>query len=487
MSQGVIFVIGLIVYVAFMIFIGWITTRGKSDGTDYLDGGRKVAILPLIGTIVATCVGTGSSMGAAGNGYLYGWAGALVGLGNSVGMLCMLWFMRMRKFKFTSMVTEAQFLLGGSKQSKTLLAIAFFLIEIMWTGSHINGGSKYLCYVTGMNDALAKTLITIGFLGYAYFGGYMAVVWTDTVQLGIILFGFITIVIRSLPMAGGFGAIREAYTAAGNAGALGFYGIGSYGIMAALTLIVASFFNVISVPVFHTRLFSAGSDDAAKKSFSSGFVIDLLFSFLPAIIGMCAFTICSGTGSMLDNSDFAFSYMATTALGPIAGLLFLIAGLSATMSSADSDLLSGVTILVADIYPMITHKTVDEKKYKGFSRLCMLIAVAIAYLFALYAKDIIGYITNVAGSMLPGVGVMMILGRFWKRITWQGGLASVVGGILFGICYLVIAPFHAFIAGIFSGPAIPVTILTLILCVVVSLLTPACTLSDEEKLALVNE
>lgn len=38
--------------------------------------------------------------------------------------------------------------------------------------------------------------------------------------------------------------------------------------------------------------------------------------------------------------------MTTQVLGPVVGLLFMICGLSATMSSGDSDAISGVTILL---------------------------------------------------------------------------------------------------------------------------------------------
>ena len=29
------------------------------------------------------------------------------------------------------------------------------------------------------------------------------------------------------------------------------------------------------------------------------------------------------------------------------------------------------------------------------------------------------------GAFLPGVAVAMLLGRFWKRVNWQGGLACI--------------------------------------------------------------
>lgn len=486
MNTTVFFMVGFVTYVVIMVCIGHLTTRGKAEGENFLSGGKSVSLFLMVGTLVATCVGTGSSMGATANGYLHGWAGSLVGLGNGLGMLGMLLFLKMRRYDLLTMSEEAQFYFNGNRTIRRFMSVILFVVEIIWVGSHINGGSKYLCYVTGLNPLIAKTIITVGFVGYAYFGGYLAVVWTDAIQMVIILSGFTLILLKALPAAGGWETIKAAYDAAGNTGVMSFYGIESYGIMPALTLFVASFFNVIAVPSFHTRLFSASSDQVAKKSQLFSVVIVILFSFLPAILGMCAFSIASTSGTVLESADFAFSYLAITVLGPWVGLLFLISGLSATLSSADSDLISGVTILIEDVYPVFSGKRIEEKYYKKISRFGMLFSVVLSYGLALYATDIIGYITNVAGSLLPGIGITMILGRFWKRVTWQGGMAATISGILFGMIYLLVPQFHGFIMGIFAGPAIPVTILSFLVGVIVSLATPASDKTEEELLALIK-
>lgn len=65
-TNPTIFIIGFIVYIAFMIFVGWLSSRGKNEGTDYLTGGRSLNVLLIFGTIGATMIGTGSSMGGYG-------------------------------------------------------------------------------------------------------------------------------------------------------------------------------------------------------------------------------------------------------------------------------------------------------------------------------------------------------------------------------------------------------------------------------------
>ena len=82
-TSPTVFLVAFVVYIAVMIFIGWYSSRGKSEGTDYLTGGRGLNLLMIFGTIGATMIGTGSSMGAISNGFRSGWGGSTYGLGCS--------------------------------------------------------------------------------------------------------------------------------------------------------------------------------------------------------------------------------------------------------------------------------------------------------------------------------------------------------------------------------------------------------------------
>ena len=57
-------------------------------------------------------------------------------------------------------------------------------------------------------------MCVLAFGVYVYVGGYLAVVWTDLIQLGILLVGFCAIIVKAIPAAGGWAAIEAAYTAA---------------------------------------------------------------------------------------------------------------------------------------------------------------------------------------------------------------------------------------------------------------------------------
>lgn len=477
-----IFVGGFLAYICFMIFVGWFSSRGKSDGSNFLTGGANLGFFLIFCTVGATMIGTGSSMGAISNGFNSGWAGAIYGLGASTGILSMLMFVKIRKKNFITMSEEAQYYYGGKKIVRQVMGFMMFVIEIVWLGNHMNGGSKYLAYITGMDDVICKIITVLAFAVYVFIGGYLAVVVTDAVQFCVIVVGFALIAIRAIPAAGGYANIAATFEAAGKPGAMGFYGLAQYGIMPAIALVLSTYMGVIGTPTHRTRIYTSADEGVAKRAFLTSGVMLFFWSFVTAIIGMSAFTIATAQGDTLASSDYAFSYMATNVLGPFMGLMLMIAGLSATMSSGDSDAISGITILLTDVYPSVTGKTIKEEDYPKYSRIALVVTLGVAFLITLLVNNVITYIQSVVGSLLPGVAVCMFMGRLWKRATWQGGLAAIGSGTVFGVCYLLSSGLQQWVGAKLGGAAVPATIISLIFGVAVSLVTPKDTTSEEERL-----
>lgn len=477
-----LFLGGLIAWIAVMIAVGYFTSRGKSNGKDFLTGGGNINFFLTFCTLGATMIGAGSSMGAVSNGFNYGWAGAIYGTGNAIGVLILATFASSKNKGFLTMSEEAQYYYGGKKIIRQVMGFMMFIAEIVWLGNSINGGSKYLEFITGLNGNLCKLITVLGFGVYVFLGGYFAVVTTDAVQFVILITGFVFIALRAFPLAGGYHTVAETFAEAGKGGSMGFYGIASYGLMPALALVVSTLCGVVGSPTCRTRIYTAKSEKTARNALLGQSAFVFFWGFITAIIGMCCFTIMVANGDTLESGDFAFAYMATHVLGPAIGLLFMIAGMSATMSSGDSDAIAGITILLTDVYPSITGKKVKEEKYQQYSRIALVVTLSIAFFITLFAKDIITYISTVIGALLPGMACAMILGKYWKRANWQGGLACIITGTLFGCAVLFIPPFQKVIANTFGGPAIPAFLISLISTVAVSLLTAPDNTSEEECL-----
>ena len=480
-----LFLGGFVLWMAFVICVGFFGSRGKREGEKFLTGGSDMSLFLIFCTLGATIIGTGSSIGAIGDGFNHGWGGAIFGLGSALGLLVLTSFVPIRRKNFITMSEEAQYYYGGDARVRKLMGFMMFVIEIVWIGNHVNGGSKYLSYVLGLDPAWCKLITVCGFGAYVFIGGYVAVVKADVVQFCAIVGGFTFIAVKAIPLAGGYEAIAQTFAEHGKAGAMGFYGLGSYGTMAALALVFSTVMGVVGTPTYRTRIYTSRDEKVARRAFLAQGGMMFLWSFITALIGMSAYAIMVQNGDTLSSPDYAFSYMATHVLGPAVGLMFLVCGMSATMSSGGSDAISGVTILLTDVVPSVTGRKIPQKHYVLASRIALVVALAIAFVITLFVDDVIAYIQKVVGSLLPGVGVTMLLGRFWRRATWQGAYAAILSGTLFGLVVLFVPSFAEWVRLTFGGPAIPATALAAVSGLMASLLSASSAATEDERVAAV--
>lgn len=472
--NNISFLIWFGLYACAMIILGWYVSRHQKNGDDFLLGGRSLPLILTLGSTVGTMVGTGSSVGAVGFGYTNGWAGMLYGLGGAAGILLVAWlFAPVRKMRFMTMSEEISYYTGGSKIIKNIVAILIFIASIGWLGAHILGGGLYLAWASGIDINTAKIIIALAFIVYVGIGGYSAVVWIDTIQSLVLFVGFILMAALAVHHVGGWGYIQQSVDPA----AQSLFAIDKLGILPAFSLAMVIGVGVLATPSYRQRIYSAKSVGTVRKSFTITGLLYLGFSFLPAIIGMAAYTM----NPSLENSGFAFLF-ATQVLPPVLGMAVLIAGMSANMSSGSSDAIAAVSIMLRDLYTLITgHMPAPENAIR-LSRLFLLLVIGLALLFALTSNDIISYITKMISMIMSGLFICSMLGRFWPRFNWQGALASLVGGASTSMIMLASVEWLSF----WGNPCVPSVLASLFCGVVVTLITPAGKMSREEALEMIT-
>lgn len=445
-------------YIVFLIAIGWFVSRRSSGEDDFLLAGRSLPIFLTIGTTVATMVGTGSSMGAVGFGYANGWAGALYGIGGAVGILLLgLLFAPARAQGFATMSEELAFYVGDHPLVKKIVAVLILVACLGWLGAHILGGSLYLAWITGLDLQLAKLLVAVGFGIFVIVGGYHAVVWTDTLQAVVLFVGFLLMAVFAVHTVGGWDVISEARSSQ--------VGAQPMGVLPAISLATVIAVGVLATPSFRQRIYSARSVSSVRKSFYISGGLYLFFSLVPAMIGISAFVL----NPALENRNYAFPYLAIEVLPLGIGVLVLLAGLSATMSSASSDAIAGVSVLVRDL---------RKQKWRGRSgksltqsRIGLLLVIGVALGMAMLSDDLIGYISKMISTVMAGLFACGLLGRFWRRYNWQGALASLLAGSL--VSLLVMVSGEGYLAeGFWGSPIIPSVSAALLAGILVSLVTP---------------
>lgn len=490
-GNSALFLGSFIAYIALMILIGWFASRKVSKGgTAFLTGGGHLPVFLTVCTAAATLIGTGGTMGRTGQAFSGGLAcfGYVI-VGPITLLILAFVFTPMRSKNFITIGQEIQYYYGGDINVRRVAGVLTFLTEMCYIASHMTGGAKYLQFITGYDPLLCKVICLLGFTIYVWLGGYLAVVWTDAVQLGVILIGFISIFTKVSSMINGLDEISSTFIAAGQPEALIPFGAtNSTVLISAISLFVASLLGELGVSTHRHRIYTSKDAASAKKSFIITAIVALCFVFIPVYLGMATRVIATKAGvadALLANQDMTFAYLCTEVLGGGMGLLLMIAGLSATLSSGDSDTMAATTILIKDVIPSIKGKIIPESEVKGFSRKALLLSLAIAFLLTLLANDFISFLNNVFGALMPALAVATLVGRFSKRVTPAAGISCMIGGTFFGLCYLLIQPLKAAISSTFGGPAIPVALLSLVIIVVVSMMTKRPDLSEDQILDIV--
>jgi solute:Na+ symporter, SSS family len=458
-----LFLVTFLAYLLATLAFGvWISRHHRSSGEDFLLGGRRVSPLLTIGSTVGTMVGTGSSMGAVGYAYANGWAGALYGIGGALGILALAqWFAPARAQRFATMSQELAHYVDDNPLVARLVAVLTYIACVGWLGAQILGGGVYLAWMAGIDLPLAKLLVAIGFGAYCVIGGYVAVAWTDTLQALIVFCGFILMAVYVLARIGGVGALGEGLDPAA-ASLLGWRRIGA---LPALSLVCVIAVGVLASPAFRQRIYAARSVCAVRRSFLLTGGLYLLFSAIPAMVGVAARQLVPG----LADPSFAFPSLATDVLPLALGLVLLVAGLSATMSSASSDAIAGVAVLTRDLYAMVCGRPLAEHRTVAASRVGLVATIALALLLALLSNDIIGYIGTMIATVMSGLCVCALLGRFWRRFTWQGAVACLLCGSLVSIAVGTQPAWNAF----WGNPCIPGLAAAFTAGIVTSLVGPA--------------
>lgn len=435
----------VVIYMLAMLMVGWYATKMISSNADFMVAGRRLGPILMAGALAATEIGGGSSLGVVEQGMgRYGISSAwyVIAMGFAFVILSVL----APKFRADKVKTVPEYFRRRyGRLAGIITSIIMLLPLIGLTAGQMIASAVILSTMLGISFNMAVIAICAIVTIYSVMGGLWSVTLTDFIQVIFIVVGMGIAIPYVFDIAGGWSNIVANVPAE----SLDlFHGYSVLDII-SLTLMYMTTFTVGQEAV--SRFYAARDGKAATQGAILAAVVNFIYGFIPAILGVATLALINmgifdsqlfaGVGARYALPVLAIHSMPAV----IVGILF--AGIiSATMSSASSDLLGAGSIFANDIYRLYIKKDATDEEVMKVARIVMVLCGFIALGIALFNTGQIitilmfSFSLRAAGAFFP-----YVMGLYWKGASNAGTLASLLvgtivvvylqhfsGGLLFG-------------------------------------------------------
>jgi solute:Na+ symporter, SSS family len=466
--------IGLVIYAAVMLAVSLYWMFKLRKPADYLVGGRSLPFWVLTGNITAGCIGTGVIIGGSGLAYAHGWTGCVWPIGLGVGTaVAGLMFAVMRRYQFMTIVEEVASYYGGNRPVVEFTNLTLFVSQFGWLTAQIIGGARVFAAATGMSNETCVIISGLIIACIAIPGGFKSVVYTDFFQAFILVSGFVAVTWLALHRDGGLSGLRQNVPPS----YFSFFGVDSYpkyGCWQVAGLFLTLVFSVIADPGRRMSMFGARSETGARWSMVSAGLIVIAFSVLIGITGMYAFQLHPGLQGR--ETDQALLWLVINVLPAWLAAFVVIAAISGIFSCANGNAMAISTFFVRHVYPLVTGGKYPARPLFA-ARILLVCAFIGCTAVALHAGTIVDFVTTFLRITMSGLAIIILMGRFWRRATWQGAMAALILTPILSLVAMLYFP------KAFWNNAVILAIPGFVAHFIVSLLTPKPTRSFEEVAA----
>ena len=418
-TQALIIVIG---YLVGMLVIGYIVGKLKiKDADDYMVAGRRMGLFMVAFSLSANNIGGGSTTGLAGKAYTtWGMSAVWYVLAASIAMIPLAYFAP--KIRKTMAVTIPE-VVGRrfGKFSSGFSAVLNILALFCLTSSQIAASGSVVSVLTGIDTRICLIIAGVVVILYTTFGGMIADQISDLVQFLIILLGLAIATPFVIKGCGGWSAIASKLPSE----QLSFTKIGW---VAIIGYIFNYFCTFLSGPEMISRFESAKDEKTAQRASLLSAVLMAAMAVFPTLLGLAALSVKESIGNPASGSAMMAvtqAYAPTIITGIVSAAI-----ISATMSSADSNLLCMSTMIINDLYLPYSGKKLDGMKEVNVTRLCNIICCAVAMFISFFGINIVTMNTFAFAIRCAGPFAAYGLGLVVPRATKHSGQISIITGTI---------------------------------------------------------
>ncbi len=450
----------LIVYLVFVLGIGWVLKRFMRSSSDFLTSGRSIPAWITGLAFISTNLGALEVMGMAASGAKYGiatchfyWIGAIPAM-VFLGLFMMPFYYGSRARSVPEYLK-----LRFDERTRGFNAFAFAIMTIFASGASMYAMALLMEKMLNWDFNFSILMSAIIVLMYTYLGGLTSAIYNEVLQFFLIVAGLTPLVFLSLKDVGWLAGMKErlqhvattsnpAYPAdawfrcwsyTGSA-ADNPMGVNWFGIVMGLGFVLSFGYWCTNFLVVQ-RAMAADSMSAARRTPLIGAIPKMFIPILVILPGMIAMGLNFQAGQSgafalpVEKGEINFNqtipymlvhYLPEGVLG--LGITALIASF---MSGMAGNVTAFNTVWTYDIYQGYIAPNKSDNHYLWMGRMATIfgtvVSMGAAYVAAQF-NNIMDFLQLIFSFVNAPLFATLALGMFWKRATSKGAFIGLVTG-----------------------------------------------------------
>lgn len=437
--MNITLVVFVVLYLLGTLGIGvWAGTRIKNT-SDFAVAGRSLPLIMVVTTTFATWFGAETVMGLPAK-FVQGGLGAVVEDPFGAGFCLVLVgaFFAARLYRMNLLTIGDFYRQRFGKGVEIFCSLAIILSYLGWVAAQVTALGLVFNILTdgAMSPQTGMVVGLLAVLVYVVIGGFLAVAWTDFIQMIVLVIGLSVIAVFAADLAGGVGNVLDLAKSRDLGRFLpepSFTQIAMF-LGSGLTMMLGS---IPQQDVFQ-RVMSAKDSKTAQRGAMIGGFSYIAFAFVPMFIVLAAVAVMGDKALELAQNDYQ-RVLPSFVMGHmplLMQILFFGALLSAIKSTSSATLLAPTTSFVENILKQIRPGMSDKQALVAMRVTLVIFAFAVlAYAIALQGTSIYDLVSSAYQVTLVAAFVPLVFGLYWSRATTQGAVFSIFAGIAVWVAY----------------------------------------------------
>jgi len=422
----------------------WASSRGgaRDDSAGYFLAGRHAGWWVIGASLFAANIGSEHLVGLAGTGAASGVAVGHFEVAASWILLVLAWVF-VPFYLGNGVFTMPEFLERRySPAARWYLAlvsiVAYVLTKISVT---IAAGGIVFEAIMGIDFWTGALVVVVATGLYTALGGLRAVLYTDFLQVFVILAGASSVTAFGLLALGGWGELRAVV----GTSYLDMWRAASdpefpwTGILFGVPILGVWYWCTDQFIV--QRVLSARNIDHARGGAIFGGFLKILPLFLFVIPGVIAHALSVQGRLALDRPDQALPALVVHLL-PVGFRGLVVAGLLAALTSSLASVFNSCsTLITMDVYRKVRPAASERTLVRvGQASTVILVGLGLAWipLMKLISGQLYQYLQSVQAYIAPPITAVFVLGIAWRRVNAAGALSALGTGFVLGTARLVL-------------------------------------------------